>query len=92
MRPTRGGGVPDQFKTKGGSMKRTMIATMAAVATVLAAAYLTGADGTAAFGTQTQHIMTNKAEAVKHAAGHSAFAQQPQADSAVLSIYSIETD
>ena len=185
MRPTRGGGVPDQFKTKGVSMKRTMIATMAAVATVLAAAYLTGADGTAASapqmgmagtpggtipanrtmtsaqqvmqapaleteectegyillmpcpvchtcpvcqancgtahalkcclgnkkptfnssgaasggqttggasGTQTQHIMTNKAEAVKHAAGHSASAQQPQTDSAVLSIYSIETD
>ena len=154
-------------------MKRTMIATLAAVAAVLAAAYLTGADGTAmtapgtpgmtgaqthqmktapqtmqqpmveteectegyillmpcpvchtcpvcqancgtahalkcclgnkkpAFnapggaasggqpsGMQTQHIMTNKAEAVKHAASRTA----PQADGAVVDILTIESN
>ena len=157
-------------------MKRTMIATLAAVAAVLSAAYLTGADSmnasapqTGMSGTQTQtltpaqqimqapaleteectegyillmpcpvchtcpvcqancgtahalkcclgnkkpaytapngtasgtscttgtppkqHIMTNKAEAVKHAAGHSA--TLPQTDDAVLSVISIESD
>ena len=40
-------------KTKGGTMKRTMIATLAAVGAVLAAAYLTGADGTPAQQTPT---------------------------------------
>ena len=40
----------------------------------------------------TQHIMTNKAEAVKHAAGHPADASQTQTDSAVISVLSIESD
>ncbi|MBR4254820.1 MAG: hypothetical protein IKQ16_07000 [Lentisphaeria bacterium] len=154
-------------------MKRTMIATLAAVAAVLAAAYLTGADGMnasapqagmsgsssqaltpaqqimqapaleteectegyillmpcpvchtcpvcqancgtthvlkcclgnkkpacpepagTASGTtgtmQKQHIMTNKAEAVKHAAGHPA--DTSQTDEAVMSVISIEAD
>jgi hypothetical protein len=164
-------------------MKRTLITTLAAVAAVLAAAYLTGADGSAAAAPQTgmsgaqmnqtmtpaqqsmqqpavvteectegyillmpcpvchtcpvcqancgtahalkcclgnkkqvfntsnsaasctgtqggmsgpapqqQHIMTNKAEAVKHAAGHSVSAPQMQTDTAVMSIYSIEAE
>ena len=38
---------------------------------------------------QKQHIMTNKAEAVKHAAGHSAM---PQMDSATMSVIEVETD
>lgn len=155
-------------------MKRTVITTLAAVAAVLAAAYLTGSDGTApaAQGTgmsgaqtqgtmtpvqqimqapaleteectegyillmpcpvchtcpvcqancgtahalkcclgnkkqtfdtstgasscsttgapQKQHIMTNKAEAVKHAAGHPA---DPQEDSTVMSLITIESE
>ena len=155
-------------------MKRTLITTLAAVAAVLAAAYLTGADGTASTapgtgmsGTQTpgtmtpaqqimqapaleteecaegyillmpcpvchtcpvcqancgtahalkcclgnkkqtfnsstgaasgsmsgtpqkQHIMTNKAEAVKHAAGHPA---APQEEGAVMSLITIESE
>ena len=37
-----------------------------------------------------QHVMTNKAEAVKHAAGHPA--SMPQTDEAVLSVISIESD
>ena len=41
---------------------------------------------------QKQHIMTNKAEAVKHAAGHSASAPQTQTDSAVLSIIEVESN
>ena len=41
---------------------------------------------------QKQHIMTNKAEAVKHAAGHSATAPQMQTDSAVMSIIEVESD
>ena len=41
---------------------------------------------------QQQHIMTNKAEAVKHAAGHSVSAPQMQTDTAVMSIYSIEAE
>ena len=41
---------------------------------------------------QKQHIMTNKAEAVKHAAGHSAAAPQTQAGEAVMSVISIESD
>ena len=39
---------------------------------------------------QKQHIMTNKAEAVKHAAGHSAAA--PQTDGAVMSLITIESE
>ena len=39
---------------------------------------------------QKQHIMTNKAEAVKHAAGHSATA--PQTDDAVFSVIAIESN
>ena len=159
-------------------MKRTMIATLAAVAAVLAAAYLTGADGTAqaAQGTgmagaqtphqtkpvpqvmqqpmveteectegyillmpcpvchtcpvcqsncgtahalkcclgnrkpaynaascgtsadgasgvpQKQHIMTNKAEAVKHAAGHTSVSPQAQTGGAVVDILTIDAD
>ena len=46
-----------------------------------------GATGTP----QKQHIMTNKAEAVKHAAGHTA-APQMQTDSATLSVIEVETD
>jgi len=38
-----------------------------------------------------QHIMTNKAEAVKHAAGQSA-APQMQTDSAVMSVIEVESD
>ncbi len=41
---------------------------------------------------QKQHIMTNKAEAVKHAAGHSASVPQMQTDSATLSVIEVETD
>ena len=40
---------------------------------------------------QKQHIMTNKAEAVKHAAGHTA-APQPQTDSAVMTVIEVESD
>ena len=39
---------------------------------------------------QKQHIMTNKAEAVKHAAGHSATA--PQTEGAVMSLITIESE
>lgn len=46
-----------------------------------------GATGTP----QKQHIMTNKAEAVKHAAGHTA-APQMQTDSAVMSVIEVESD
>ena len=171
------------ISNKGGIMKRTLIAALAASAAVLVAAYLTGADGTAASAPQTgmsgaqtsqamtpaqqqnmqqpmveteecsegyillmpcpvchtcpvcqancgtahalkcclgnkkqvfnttggassgsqtqdctsgsgtqQHIMTNKAEAVKHAAGHAAAAPQTQTDGAVMSIFTIESD
>lgn len=150
-------------------MKRTLIATLAAAGAVLAAAYLTGADGTTAQQTGTtgtptpaqqttqapmietteecegyillmpcpvchtcpvcqsncgtahalrcclgnrqptpvtngttssgqtampaqQHIMTNKAEAVKHAAGHGTSAQQPQIVDGSLSIITVESD
>ena len=150
-------------------MKRTLIATIAATAAILAAAYLTGADSTtapaqpnAASGTQTQmqgpmqgpvmetetiecddyillipcpvchtcpvcqsncgtahalrcclgnkkpasgasvmpgtsgmpaqqHVMTNKAEAVKHAAGRTATAPMPT-ESGTLSIITVESD
>jgi hypothetical protein len=41
---------------------------------------------------QQQHIMTNKAEAVKHAAGHSSAAPQTQSDSAMVDILTIESD
>jgi len=151
-------------------MKRTLIATIAATAAILAAAYLTGADSTtapaqpnAASGTQTQmqgpmqgpvtetetiecddyillipcpvchtcpvcqsncgtahalrccignkkptsgtsvmsgasgtpsqqHVMTNKAEAVKHAASRSATAPPMQTESGTLSIITVESD
>ena len=157
-------------------MKRTLIATFAATAAILAAAYLTGADGTTApaqtqpnapgmSGTQTptqgpvtetetiecsdyillipcpvchtcpvcqsncgtahalrcclgnkkpasgasvmpgasgasgtsatpaqQHVMTNKAEAVKHAAGRTATAPPMQTESGTLSIITVESD
>lgn len=39
-----------------------------------------------------QHIMTNKAEAVKHAAGRSAAAPQPQVESAEVSVLTIEAE
>lgn len=46
----------------------------------------------AAAGTpRKQHIMTNKAEAVKHAAGHSA-APQMQTDGAVMTVIEVESD
>ena len=151
-------------------MKRTLITTLAALAAILAAAYLTGADGTvapaqtnAASGTQTQmqtqmpgpmtetetiecsdyillipcpvchtcpvcqancgtahalrcclgnkkpasgvssasgatgmppqqHVMTNKAEAVKHAASRPATAPPMQTESGTLSIITVESD
>ena len=50
------------------------------------------AGGTAGTPPTQQHIMTNKAEAVKHAAGHPAAAPQTQTDSAVISVLSIESD
>ena len=153
-------------------MKRTLIATIAATAAILAAAYLTGADSTTApapaqtpgtTGAQTQtqipmqgpvtetetiecddyillipcpvchtcpvcqsncgtahalrccignkkpasgasvmpgtsgmpaqqHVMTNKAEAVKHAAGRTATAPPMQTESGTLSIITVESD
>ena len=152
-------------------MKRTLIATVAATAAILVAAYLTGADGTTApaqtqpntSGTSTQmptpmpgpmtetetiecddyillipcpvchtcpvcqsncgtahalrccignkkpvsgtsaasgttgmpvqqHVMTNKAEAVKHAAGRPATAPPMQTESGTLSIITVESD
>ena len=50
------------------------------------------ASGTMTGTPQKQHIMTNKAEAVKHAAGHPATAPQMQTDSAVMSVIEVETD
>ena len=47
--------------------------------------------GSAAGMPPKQHIMTNKAEAVKHAAGHTA-APQMQTDNAELSVLTIEAD
>ena len=48
--------------------------------------------GSQASGTPVkQHIMTNKAEAVKHAAGHSA-APQMQTDGAVMTVIEVESD
>ena len=52
-------------------------------------AYNAPSDGTAA-APRKQHIMTNKAEAVKHAAGHSATA--PQTDGTVMSLITIESE
>lgn len=50
------------------------------------------ASGGQASGTpMKQHIMTNKAEAVKHAAGHSAVPQM-QTDTATMSVIEIESD
>ena len=43
-------------------------------------------------GTTQQHIMTNKAEAVKHAAGRPATTPQPQMDTATMSVIEIESD
>ena len=154
------------LKQKGEHMKRTLITTLAAAGAVLAAAYLTGADGTQTPAPQTgttmpaqqgmqapmveteecegyillmpcpvchtcpvcqancgtahalkcclgnrkpapvtnqtvggqtgmpvqQHIMTNKAEAVKHAAGRGTPAQQPQMVDGTLSIITVESD
>ena len=52
----------------------------------------TSATGGQTFGTpMKQHIMTNKAEAVKHAAGHSAVPQM-QTDTATMSVIEIESD
>ena len=48
------------------------------------------ADGTSA-APPKQHIMTNKAEAVKHAAGHTA-SPPTQTEDAVMSVISIESD
>ena len=39
-----------------------------------------------------QYIQTNKAEAVKHAAGRPATTQQPQMDTATMSVIQIESD
>ena len=50
----------------------------------------TSPDGTASGTMQKQHIMTNKAEAVKHAAGHPA--DTPQTGEAVMSVISIEAN
>ena len=163
---------PVDSETKGEHMKRTLIATLAATAAVLAAAYLTGADGTSAAhpgmsgtqmpasGPQTmqtpmmeteeceegyillmpcpvchtcpvcqancgtahalrcclgnrkpapvtqsgmttggqtgmpamQHIMTNKAEAVKHAAGRGATMPQTETVDGTLSIITVESE
>ena len=47
-------------------------------------------NGAAPAAPQKQHIMTNKAEAVKHAAGHTA--SQAQADGAVISVIAVESD
>ena len=43
-------------------------------------------------GTTQQHIMTNKAEAVKHAAGRPATTPQPQMDTATMSVIQIESN
>ena len=48
--------------------------------------------GTQAPGMTQQHIMTNKAEAVKHAAGRPATAPQSQMDTATMSVIEIESD
>ena len=56
----------------------------------------TGAATGAATGASTsmtqQHIMTNKAEAVKHAAGRPATAPQMQTDTATMSVIEIESN
>ena len=43
-------------------------------------------------GTMQQHVMTNKAEAVKHAAERPATTSQPQMDTATMSVIQIESD
>ena len=48
--------------------------------------------GSQASGMTQQHIMTNKAEAVKHAAGRSATTPQPQMDTATMSVIEIESN
>ena len=48
--------------------------------------------GTQAPGMTQQHIMTNKAEAVKHAAGRSATTPQSQMDTATMSVIEVETN
>jgi len=50
-----------------------------------------GASGTSATPT-TQHVMTNKAEAVKHAAGRPATAPPMPTESGTLSIITVESD
>ena len=42
--------------------------------------------------TAQQHIMTNKAEAVKHAAGRPATMPQPQMDTATMSVIEVESN
>lgn len=42
--------------------------------------------------TPNQHIMTNKAEAVKHAAGRPATMPQPQTETATMSVIEVESD
>ena len=41
---------------------------------------------------QKQHIMTNKAEAVKHAAGHGATMPQTETVDGTLSIITVESE
>ena len=56
-----------------------------------APAYNASTGGQASGATQ-QHIMTNKAEAVKHAAGRPATAPQTQTDTATMSVIEIESN
>ena len=58
---------------------------------VSGASVMSGASGTSATPTQ-QHVMTNKAEAVKHAASRSATAPPMQTESGTLSIITVESD
>ena len=48
--------------------------------------------GGQASGMTQQHIMTNKAEAVKHAAGRPATMPQPQMDTATMSVIEMESN
>ena len=48
--------------------------------------------GGQASGMTQQHIMTNKAGAVKHAAGRPATTPQPQMDTATMSVIQIESN
>ena len=58
---------------------------------VSGASVMPGASGTSATPTQ-QHVMTNKAEAVKHAANRTATAPPMQTESGTLSIITVESD